>query len=256
MAPELSIVIPVYNQGSVLNILYREINTAVVSTPDFEIVFVDDGSVKSTKDILANLAAQDERVTVIQLDCNYGQSNAIACGLINSKGNFIVVMDADLQDNPSDIAGLYRKITEEKADMVLAARPESNGNALRNLCSRFFYCVSRLLTDIEQPPNTGVFRIISRECLNRVISEPLPPGTLLSRLYKISTATHVLPTLRSSVAAKKSGYTIRKLLRLGMERLIVHSRFPIVRKLMPSSLTDRYRPVYRIKQTIHGEKHG
>jgi glycosyltransferase involved in cell wall biosynthesis len=122
MAPELSIVVPLYNEEDSLRPLYAAITHAVAPLGiSFEIVFVDDGSRDATVRIADEIARSDPRVCLVKFRRNYGQTPAMAAGIAQSSGDVIVTMDGDLQNDPADIGALLRKI-DEGYDIVVGWR--------------------------------------------------------------------------------------------------------------------------------------
>src|ERR1700733_2228907 len=122
MTPELSVVVPLYNEEESLRLLYEAITNAV--TPlgvSYEIVFVDDGSRDGTVQIADTIARSDARVCLVKFRRNYGQPPAMAAGIVQSSGDVIVTMDGDLQNDPADIGALLRKI-DEGYDIVVGWR--------------------------------------------------------------------------------------------------------------------------------------
>jgi glycosyltransferase involved in cell wall biosynthesis len=122
MAPELSIVVPLYNEEDSLRPLYAAITHAVAPLGiSFEIVFVDDGSKDATVRIADEIARSDPRVCLVKFRRNYGQTPAMAAGIAQASGDVIVTMDGDLQNDPADIGALLRKI-DEGYDIVVGWR--------------------------------------------------------------------------------------------------------------------------------------
>ena len=122
MAPELSIVVPLYNEEESLRPLYGAITHAVAPLGiSFEIVFVDDGSRDATVRIADEIARSDPRVCLVKFRRNYGQTPAMAAGIAQASGDVIVTMDGDLQNDPADIGALLRKI-DEGYDIVVGWR--------------------------------------------------------------------------------------------------------------------------------------
>jgi len=111
---KISLVIPVYNEAENLTILHESLRRALSELDDiWEVIYVDDGSTDGSLDILENLAASDiEHVTVVSFRRNFGQTAAIAAGIDQSDGDIIVLMDADLQNDPADIPMMLQKIRE------------------------------------------------------------------------------------------------------------------------------------------------
>jgi glycosyltransferase involved in cell wall biosynthesis len=124
MTPELSVVVPLYNEEESLLPLYRAITAAVAPLGvSFEIVFVDDGSRDGTVRIADEIARSDPRVCLVKFRRNYGQTPAMAAGIAQASGDVIVTMDGDLQNDPADIGALLRKI-DEGYDIVVGWRFE------------------------------------------------------------------------------------------------------------------------------------
>ena len=122
MAPELSVVVPLYNEEESLRPLYEAITNAVAPLGvSYEIVFVDDGSRDATVQIADAIARSDSRVCLVKFRRNYGQTPAMAAGIAQASGDVIVTMDGDLQNDPSDIGALLRKI-DEGYDIVVGWR--------------------------------------------------------------------------------------------------------------------------------------
>src|ERR1700678_3250331 len=122
MTPDLSVVVPLYNEEESLRPLYRSITDAVAPLGvSYEIVFVDDGSRDATVRIADEIARADARVCLVKFRRNYGQTPAMAAGIAQASGEVIVTMDGDLQNDPADIGALLRKI-DEGYDIVVGWR--------------------------------------------------------------------------------------------------------------------------------------
>jgi glycosyltransferase involved in cell wall biosynthesis len=137
--PRLSIVIPVYNEDESLQELLTSIEEAMArSNESYEVVFVDDGSTDGTFERLKSMAATDHRVRVFSLRRNLGKSPALLCGFQQARGEYILTMDADLQDDPNNFRGMYDQLSAEAADIVSGWRRERRDNALKVVSSRLF----------------------------------------------------------------------------------------------------------------------
>jgi glycosyltransferase involved in cell wall biosynthesis len=122
MTPELSVVVPLYNEEESIRPLYRSITNAVAPLGvSYEIVFVDDGSRDATVRIADEIARADAHVCLVKFRRNYGQTPAMAAGIAQASGEVIVTMDGDLQNDPADIGALLRKI-DEGYDIVVGWR--------------------------------------------------------------------------------------------------------------------------------------
>ncbi len=110
---DVSVVVPLYNEQDSIELLYRSITDAIAETlPDYEVIFVDDGSCDDTFHLAKQLAADDARLRVLKFRRNYGQTPAMAAGIDHARGDIVVTMDGDLQNDPQDIPNLVEKINE------------------------------------------------------------------------------------------------------------------------------------------------
>ena len=135
----ISVVTPVYNFGKGLQHLYRRLENSLSSlSDDFEIIMVNDGSPDNSWDIILELSTENPKVKGINLSRNFGQHFAITAGLDYAKGDYIVVMDCDLQHQPEDIPKLYDKATEGY-DVVIGLRQNrKDGNSMK-IISELYY---------------------------------------------------------------------------------------------------------------------
>ena len=128
---ELSVVLPVYNEREVVASLYRALRSSLERlVEDYEIIFVDDGSLDGTVPELWNIAHSDPRVILVELTRNFGNAMAIAMGLEFASGEWVVTMDSDFEDKPEDIGQLYKK-AREGYDVVYAVRESTQKSFLR-----------------------------------------------------------------------------------------------------------------------------
>ena len=144
----LSIVIPVYNEASSLIELYEEIKVNVSSFSLWEILFIDDGSTDESGEIIRSLYEKDKRIKLIQFHRNYGKSAALSEGFNMATGNYILTMDADLQDDPAEIDNLYKKILEGY-DLISGWKKLRKDPLSKRLPSKFFNRVTRLMTGVK-----------------------------------------------------------------------------------------------------------
>ena len=149
--PELSIVIPVFNEQDSITDLVAAIRSALAPMADnYELLFVDDGSADGTLDALKTYAAADPRVGVLSFRRNLGKSPALTCGFQHARGRYIVTMDADLQDDPRDIAKMHEYIRRERVAIVIGWRRDRQDSLLKVISSKLFnQVVVRLLFGVS-----------------------------------------------------------------------------------------------------------
>jgi len=164
VAPKISLVIPVYNEEESLLELFRELMEVLEKlSVSFEIIFIDDGSKDQSGAILREFALQDGRVRVIFFQKNCGQSDAFAAGFRSARGEIVVTMDADLQNDPHDIPLLLDKITSY--DVVCGWRAIRQDSLVRKISSRIANTIRNWLSD-EQIKDVGCsLKAFRRECL-------------------------------------------------------------------------------------------
>ncbi|MFH0995205.1 MAG: glycosyltransferase family 2 protein [Pseudomonadota bacterium] len=226
-SPHLSVVIPVYKAGQCLDELYRRLKAALeIVSPDFEIVLVEDCGGDNSWQVIERLAAADPRVRGIQFSRNFGQHYGITAGMDYCHGDWVVVMDCDLQDRPEEIPRLYAK-AQEGYDVVLARRGARHDPPLKRLSSLLFYKIFSYLAEIEYDGESGNFRIISRKVVVnfRRMGEQLRFfGGLVQWMGFPTTSIEVEHAERFE---GKSTYTFAKLWKLASETIIAHSDKPL-----------------------------
>jgi polyisoprenyl-phosphate glycosyltransferase len=162
---EISVVAPVYRCGDCVAELHRQLVLTLEDlVPSFEIVLVNDGCPANSWDAVRAVAGLDSRVKAINLSRNFGQHYAIAAGVHHSCGNWVVVMDCDLQDRPAEIAKLYRKALDGY-DIVYALRHERRDGWTKRTLSRAFSLIYNLLSDVHIDPQACNFSIASRQVI-------------------------------------------------------------------------------------------
>ncbi|MGM0634888.1 MAG: glycosyltransferase family 2 protein [Bacteroidota bacterium] len=148
---QLSIVIPLLNEASSLPELHQWIQTVMVENNfDYEIIFIDDGSTDDSWKKIATICQVDPNSKGIQFRRNYGKSQALHAGFKQAKGEVVVTMDADLQDNPEEIPALYQMVTQENYDLVSGWKKVRHDNVLlKNIPSKLFNGVARKTSGIK-----------------------------------------------------------------------------------------------------------
>lgn len=225
--PHLSVVIPVYKAEGCLEELYRRLKASLETiTADFEIVLVEDCGGDRSWPMIVDLAQGDARVKGIQFSRNFGQHYGITAGLDHCDGDWVVVMDCDLQDRPEEIPRLYAK-AQEGYDVVLARRGQRNDPPLKRLTSWLYYMIFNYFADMNYDGETGNFRIISRKVVVsfRAMREQL-------RFFGGLVAWMGFPTASIDVQhderfAGQTSYSFRKLWKLASETIIAYSDKPL-----------------------------
>ncbi len=165
--PVFSVIAPIYNEIENLPLLYARVREVMDETGDpWELILVDDGSKDGSSDVIRKLAAQDERVRPVIFARNFGHQIAVTAGMDYSRGQAVMIIDADLQDPPEvmlDLIGKWR----EGYEVVYAVRSEREGeSAFKLKTASMFYRTINKLTDIDIPMDTGDFRLLDRKVVN------------------------------------------------------------------------------------------
>ncbi len=147
----ISVVIPLYNEAESLPELQTWIERVMRENGySYEVIYVDDGSTDNSWKVIEQLAKENNAVHSIKFMHNYGKSAALYCGFRRAEGDVVITMDADLQDSPDEIPGLYKMITEEHYDLVSGWKKKRYDNKLtKNLPSKLFNATARKVTGIH-----------------------------------------------------------------------------------------------------------
>lgn len=225
--PHISVVIPVYKAENCLDELYHRLKTALETiSADFEIVLVEDCGGDGSWQVIERLATADPRVRGIQFSRNFGQHYGITAGLDVCQGDWVVVMDCDLQDRPEEIPRLYAK-AQEGYDVVLARRGTRRDALLKRVTSWLFYKLFSYLADIEYDGESGNFRIMSRQVVTsfRRMGEQLRFFGGLVQWMGFPTAS--IEVEHAERFAGTTTYTFAKLWKLAAETIIAYSDKPL-----------------------------
>lgn len=225
--PLISVVVPVYKAETCLDELYRRLAQALQTiSPNFEIVLVEDCGGDRSWEVIERLAKQDARVKGIQFSRNFGQHYGITAGLDHCNGDWVVVMDCDLQDQPEEIPRLYAK-AQEGYDIVLARRGQRQDPLLKRFTSWAFYKLFSYLADIDYDSETGNFRIMSRKVVEsfRKMREQLRFFGGLVQWLGFPTAS--IQVEHAERHEGQSSYTFAKLWKLATETIIAYSDKPL-----------------------------
>jgi glycosyltransferase involved in cell wall biosynthesis len=166
--PHISIVSPVYRAENIIPELVVRIQNSVSKiTNNYEIILVEDGGPDKSWDVIETIANKNQYVKGIKLSRNFGQHYAITAGLDHASGDWVIVMDCDLQDRPEEIAKLYHK-AQEGFDIVLAKRWDRKDNYFKRQFSRIFYRTLGYLTGSEQDESIANFGIYKKNVIDSI----------------------------------------------------------------------------------------
>jgi len=224
----LSIVSPVYQAEDCLRELHRRlVAVAERITPDFELVLVEDHGPDGSWRVLEDIAAADPRVKAIRLSRNYGQHFAITAGLDHAGGEWVVVMDCDLQDPPEEIAALYAK-AQEGYDVVFARRHNRTDSLGKILPGAVFYALLSWLTGEPYDRTVANFSISRRKVIRafREYREHDRSFPMVMRRVGFERAT--IDVAHAPRFAGTTSYSSRKLLSFALQNVVAASTRPLV----------------------------
>ena len=170
----LSIIVPAYNEESTVKIFLEETEKYTAEMPvDVEYLFVDDGSTDNTMEKLRDLSEKNEKVHYLSFSRNFGKEAAIYAGMQYSRGDYVVIMDADLQDPPSLLPEMYRLITEEQYDCVGSRRVDRKGEPpIRSFFARMFYRMINRMSKTDVVDGARDFQMMRRKVVDAILSMP------------------------------------------------------------------------------------
>jgi dolichol-phosphate mannosyltransferase len=169
-APDLSLVIPVYNEEENLRLLWPEIREVLAPTGlVFEVIFVDDGSRDRSAEIIRAFRDEDPRVRLVRLEANAGETAATDAGFKTARGRYVVSMDADLQNDPRDIPGMLAHLEQWDAVTGWRVNRAAGDSVVRRVSSRVANRVRNALSDETIQDSGCTFRAFRRECLRDLV---------------------------------------------------------------------------------------
>ena len=170
----VSIIVPCFNEQEALPIFYKTIIPILKQLgPDYELILVDDGSKDNTAQIMKNLAQEDENVKYVIFSRNFGKESAMYAGLSKSKGDYVAVMDVDLQDPPEQLFEMLKTIKEEGYDCVATRRVTRKGEPkIRSWFARQFYKLINKWSQTEVVDGARDYRLMKRSMVDAILSMP------------------------------------------------------------------------------------
>ncbi len=224
----ISVISPVYKAPKILPELVARLEKALSEiTNSFEVILIDDGCPWDSWTVIEELAKSFKFIKGIKLSRNFGQHYAITAGLDYAKGEWVVVMDCDLQDQPEEIHKLYSEAQQNNFDIVLAARENRKDNPLKKLFSKFFYRSLSYLSGAKYDHRVANFGIYSRKVITAInqFREPIRyfPGLVQYVGFKST-------TINISHASREEGqtsYSLKRLFKLALDVILAYSDKPL-----------------------------
>ena len=225
---QLSIVSPIYKGEKMLDELVRRITMSVTTiTDEYEIILVNDQSPDDSWNVIKRICQEDKHVKGVNLSRNFGQHYAITAGLSLVQGEWIIVMDCDLQDRPEEIPNLYRKAMEGGFDIVYAQRQERQDKFLKRLSSTAFHAVFDWLSGIKSDKTIANFGIYHNQVIKEYNKMPERARAFGSLIRYLGFSVGYQPVVHAERAEGTSGYNFARLMKLAFDVMISNTNKPL-----------------------------
>lgn len=224
---DLSVVSPVYRGEKMLSELVERIHKAISPlTDNYEIVLVNDCSPDNSWECISEICKVDKKVKGINLSRNFGQPYAITAGLTYAKGNYIAVIDCDLQNKPEDLPAMYQKALEGY-DVVSARRVVREDTFMKRMSSAIFHMVYDFLSGFDTDKAVAEFGIYSRKIVDVYCSIPEYSRSFVELIHTLGFKKTTVDVLHDHRLEGKSSYNLYRLLKLSYNSIISNSNRPL-----------------------------
>lgn len=228
---KISLVVPCYNEEESLPIFYKEVNkvSKEMKMVDFEFLFINDGSRDNTLGILRDLAKHDKRVRYISFSRNFGKEAGMYAGLSNAVGDYVAIMDADMQDPPMMIKDMYDSIKNEGYDCVaLYTSSHDDYTLLRKFFTRCWYKLIGAISSTPQVPGARDFRLMKRKMVDAIVDMGEYNRYTKGIFSFVGFDTKWIDYKTPNRVAGKSKFNFIKLFKYALEGILAFSTMPLV----------------------------
>ena len=226
----ISIVVPCYNEEESLPIFYEEIDrvSKEMKNVDFEFMFINDGSRDKTLEILRDLSKKDKRVRYISFSRNFGKEAGMYAGLENVTGDYVAIMDADMQDPPIMVKTMYEDIKKEGYDCVaLYTKSHKGYNFIRKGLTNMWYKFIDRISAVKEVPGARDFRLMTRQMVDSILAMPEYNRYTKGIFGFIGFNTKWIAYDAPERAAGTSKFNLKKLIKYAMEGIVAFSTAPL-----------------------------
>lgn len=223
-----SLVIPIFNEEKLIDELIKRTISAIESfTGDYEVIFVDDGSIDASANLILGYREKNKKIKLVSLSRNFGHQAAYTAGLEYSRGDIVGMMDGDLQDPPEILKDMYHKMIGEDLEIVSGKRTGRKGNKRRNLSSGIFHVLFRHMGDLKNIENFGNFSIMKRIAVDAILSMNEKVRYLPGLRTLVGFRQGYVEYIRDDRYTGRPKMTFTKLFSLAGDAIFSFSRYPI-----------------------------
>lgn len=226
---DISLIVPCYNEQEALPIFYKEVSKVMAGMDySYELLFVNDGSKDNTLNILRDLASKDKNVKYISFSRNFGKESAMYAGFCSSKGDYVAVMDADMQDPPALLPQMMEILKNEDYDSVATRRVTRQGEPpIRSWFARVFYKIINKISDSDIVDGARDFRLMKR-CMVDAIVQMSEYNRFSKGIFGwIGFKTYWLPYENQERVAGETKWNFWKLTKYAIDGIINFSQAPL-----------------------------
>ena len=227
---KLSLIVPCYNEEHNINVFYNETYKVVSSTGyDYEIIMIDDGSTDDTLQQIIKLSRSDSNVRYISFSRNFGKEAAMLAGLNNSTGDYVAIMDADLQDPPSILPKMLKLIESGEYDSIATRRANRKGERIfRSFLAKLFYKFINRISDTDIVDGARDFRLMTREMVNAILSMNEYNRFSKGIFGWVGFKTHWISFENTERTRGGSKWSLTQLFRYALDGIISFSQVPLL----------------------------
>ena len=228
MKNTLAIIAPCYNEEKNIKIFYERILLIIKQIEvDYRFYFIDDGSSDNTWNVIKDLKSKDENIKAIKFSRNFGHQNAIYAGIQKADGDYVIILDVDLQDPRELLKEMYQKIVSDKLNVVYAQRNKSNEGYFKKFSSKTFYKIFNFLAEIKIPESTSDFRIFDKKVLSELKKfkeqKPFYRGIIPWIGFKSDKVLFDRPNRIDGV----TGWSLKKMVNFSIDGILSFSNYPM-----------------------------
>lgn len=223
----ISAVIPIFNEEDLIDELVGRVTDTLEKTGQpYEVIFVDDGSQDRSVELLLEKKKENNNIKVISLSRNFGHQAAITAGMEYSKGDYIAILDGDLQDPPELMQQMYDALKSGKYDVAIGYRKERNDEQ-RKILTRLFHFIFSRVSNLDDIEHTGHFSMMTRRALNAILSMKEKTRYLPGLRSFIGFRQTKVEYTRQARSAGESKMKLRSLIKLAADAMFAFSRIPV-----------------------------